>query len=1608
MKQLAVDPWTLSLGRKPGSPVAGRRGAAVAVLLVACLLGAVRGWRDAQAAEPSSSSHANGHAPAASIAPAAPPATWLPALGPSVEGFDCEGWLHVTHRGAAPARPLLALWTADGPGCAPSNLRCGPLLAAGAAWHLRIDALPFGVESGMVLALEIAPDDPSALPGTDASCGTLRALVDDCVAWSAWRSALGAPAEGSEGDAPRQARAGVPPAAIVHRVCSHDRSSEHSSAYAGLTSTELGAPLGEEGAERWRYHADLGPLDARWSWNAIHIQNAGDGPARIILESIAADGCGPAARCEAFDLAPGQMRQPDLGGCEGLIDTRALRIQADAPLAIVVESALGEAGPVLEASPAWPDGASPDGAVDGTHRLVAPLAYDPAHGFDQRVVARNHGAVESVAHLVLRDVSGRRVLERHVTLCPGGHGEVLIPADDVRSNVRLASLQLRSDQPLSADLVVDRPTLPGRLAVLERQRYALSPPRVAPWSLPIFARDLWDTGVSSELTLLSEAPTAGHSDVVIALLDQNAIVGNLCRRLAPGRPVLVNADRLGMPDGGFIGSALVSSVAWTHPTPPALFVGVTLRKGTRIGADIPGDEVAAFGATRLEAAPDHLHRAAALCVPDAQPDAVRVIPPAEDAQPAALSARHLLPALGYQGKDEVCVPQVTVRNTSTAAQRFVFLGWGDDEAVGCQPEGGALVHYACSPIVAPGAEWSAMGEGESLEWPRSGMVLVLDAARTVGEAGGEGDAPLADRLCYWLQDHTAAGRGMRPLLDAWDAGGPLPGIGLRLADAAGGAAEVEVTRRCPHDAVPGREVEVGYRAHDAATLGQGRSGMRHAQSGGWVYADAANRNAILEIQNAGTRCTSVTVELQARGDCLNRRRCRLDDLAPGATASLDVNDCVGPDWIGTVRVSSTEPLAVVAAIIGGDATRDTPLWPGHTPLDHDGSGFVDAEDVAMVLAAVGTREGDPGWNARLDVGPDGQIDIHDANATADHICGDHRPWTPPLVAGVDARRLFVPALNCDAHVQVTNMADEALVPIWLGLAATSRTGACDAPVVAECGPLLPPGGLFHLALPADSNQDAAIVLGLRDVPLAELGLPSDERRAADVVCAAASTLPGDCTSWERLLESSEGLGSWAGLPVEQALGGPLAAAVERTCPSAPDDPATARAQYLAVPRAGTPLRDGVAEPHRYALPMLFNDAAGFDTWLHVQNTGAGPARPVVRIAAREDCINDVEAVLEAPDGGPLPPGASTLLRLDSVLGPDFQGSATIESDQPLAIVQSIVGRDTLMDITGLPATVDGESSASGTRWSAWLPDPARNWDIGVAVHNLSPHGAARVRVRLLDEHGGVRSVFDDWVCAEGGQLFFLPLEIVRPSAGPGAGRVLVDSLPTSDGHPASPIAAILSVFHYNGAARGTTTGSGMVQLYPRTPGGASETGDAAWFVPGIAGSTAPTERQHIAVANTAEGDGTVDVVVRAWDGTTVVTERCLRLDAGASSLVDLTAGLPRGFRGAALVSAVAWSADLAHPSLSVAAIRLGPPRTVPGTGRDSLVHSEALPATTMHRWADALSDACPSGPEPTTAPTSRPEVATATTAPSATPSPPTTPHVPDEGRLWLPWVRVSR
>lgn len=1580
--------------------------------------------------------------PAAAQAPApAPGPRWLPVLATRGEAEPCEPRVSIQNLDARPARALLVLWEepADGepaegaaPCRAPLAVRCTGLLGPGGTWRFdveRPEGLLYGASHGAVLAFDAQPRDAMGDDLTDRICAAAaRSLPDDCAAWS---ELLSVARTGG-------AFAGIDVPASALRSVQVTLESECAGGFPGVPAhAASAAPVDAPTARAWALPVPFPIPSAGAGGATLWLQSARDDGASstVRVHTEAFDECGTRSPCgEPLDLPAGGRAGLDLAGCLADEWRGQVLVASDGPLAILLE-ARDELNETIVAQSAVAEDAGPDAGV-GRGALAAPWLPSPQHGWETEALVHNHE--DAPARVLARFLAadGVSLAEEEALVCPGGAGRLVLALRDDLPGSAEGTLRIEARREDGAPARVSGLALhtrfrdASRSARREALSQALTPLEAgaarlaAPWISRLSST--WEASPIAELALASLAPAPGYTEAAILILDANALVDVLCRRLEGPAPTYLDPLELGRLDNGLRGAALVSALHWSYADGggPRLAGSQVLRSGTRRGEDVPGDETAALRLAPAPPLPPALAAPGLACRPGGGPPGPPLLtrPPVEPAAGAALVG---LPLLGYQAADPICRANATSRNEGDEAAVHLLLRIADPEA--CDPGCTGWDQALCSGLIAPGEVWA---------WPEiredaAARVYAL-TARSLAELGLPGEGGAAEALCSALAAEPPAARcaAQRRFQAAWDAGAAY--AGLPLDALRGGAPSAHVERECPGTQGPGVVVATSYtlRPSDAA-LAEDDGAFRLSTP--YVFADKAYMNSILYVQNLGRRCTDVGLRFRSRADCLRGRRCQMLSLAPGEARAFDANDCVGPDFIGTASLEASEPILGVVELVAsrdveGAFTRVIPLFPAREPFDLDGDGEVTDADAALVEAAEGRSEDDPDWDARLDLYPDGRIDAFDAEAVRDHYCRTELEppvLDPPAAPPRPADRLLLPALGpdgegggCAPEVRVQNVADEAVSVLALAWQqqAASPPGGCAGPAVAWCSGLLAPGGSWRVdplaALGTGDPRDAGSMSlwALRDLRASEAGLelPGDPR-LADALCAAlAGAPPEDCDAYGALVRAWEEGADWQGLPLDELRGRAIQAAVHRRCQADVTPDLGASAGYAAPDRStlGPPDDEG---RYRYAVPLVYADKAGFRTFLHVQN--AGDARAELRLAmkAQDECGFEKDC---APLG--LAPGRAATISVQGCVGPDYQGSAWLVSDQPLATVVDIVGRDARMSYPAVPTRRDTDArgaqvlAGSSVLFGAWNPRPEEGWDTGVQVMNLDPSRAARVRASFVDGSGVIRDFLDDVICPGGTQTFFVP--VLGAAPGREGGTIVVESLrrPFDADEPPPALAGLSIAIRYRDPARSEVLAASFSPLQPAGLGFRwPEGGGAAGLQAGVGVVALPLAAEDAAASAVVLGNlvrvpGQTEVLLRAMDAEgATLNERCLTLDAGRGARVALNEmALDPSLVGALLVSATSWShrAPDGRPLVGLSAVVLeGPDGAAEAVAGDGLAQIPGAALLGAPAWVASPAAPCP----PLAVPTPWPSVTPRPTA-SPTPTGPPPTATPSSAPIYLP------
>ncbi len=1549
---------------------------------------------------------------AADAANAAPGMVLLPALGcPFVD--DGIALVSIQNTGAEAAKAVLVVFDAlddPGPRCAPpvyDELQCTGLITPGGAWVLSSRAGSFTARGGVVFSLtarrlsEIgAAGDPDDL-AADAICAALRFHVSEsCEGYARFRAAW------SAGEAfagiPLDRAVGGPLAVHVLRGCESMVAAPLAdyAAVVGVAGAALGTP---DPRGRYRYRA--APLHNATRTGAgadrtsvLHLQNAGAVTATVTVEIQLVNACAAWRPCAETTISPGATRAIDIDACAIRDRSFTAAITSSQPLAVAVDATDERGGRTLHngAPQAAADAGDPPPPAAATGvgvELAAPVWFDDRHGWDATVTVQNHSdAAEAVVDVAFLDRGGETLRTERRSICAGGAESATVTLTDARPGRRLGSVRVRSvappgGEPAPVSAVVEALRFADVMRTGTTEAFAANlVPAAVPASggaagaagavdgtaviaLPAIA-DAVDTavGVGTEVVVANRVAAPGWTDVAVLLFDQNAVIGTLCRRLGAGAVLSFDVSPyFTATDTGFVGSAVVSATAWSHPRAGDphrvaardgavdLGAAVVTRVDTLPGEDVPGDETAVAEGVGLAGLPPNL---ASLGRPCGSPDPERPRPPTPAATappptaeptvppgagPPRSPAVVMLPAFTFEGQDDVCRAAMVVHNRGADAAKGLVVFWSDFDS--CAPDCLGPVGTTCTALLAPGAAWdlpAALTPGSS---PSAAVYGFSD--RTLGDLGVEPGSTItaADAACTRIRPRLVRRDcvGARAFHLAYLAGADY--ADLPLGRLYSGAIDVTVTRECPGDFTPGQVTSAVYTGLPrAAWLPDGAAvdaGV-HTYAVNPVFADVAGFNTALYLQNAGLGCATVTLSFRAWGDCLGARTCRVLAIAPGAAYPFDASHCVGPDWSGSVVLTSTEPLAIAADRFGRDLLFTHSAVPGDQPFDLDGNGTTDAADGAVIDAALGTRPGMPGWRERADLDGSRVVDAADHRVLAMHLCRPASPAAPapPPADLAPTRQVLLPTLltgtpSCEAVVSLQNVGDvpsKAVLVLWK---AGVGSADCAPPARVECTGLIAPGrGWTWISTPGADRSGAVAsgsVFAFTARTFEELGL-SGTGVVADAVCARLQAdLVGDCEAFARFRRALDGGGAYAGWPMARVLGGRLVADVRRTCVS-PGDAALGGGlvalAYEGVDALDVGRFDTTAGGYTYGLPLVFADKAGFNARLFVQNAGLRTADVELWLQAQGQCTGGTACQRVA-----IAPGATAVIDATTCVGPDWQGSARLRATQPLAVVGEVYGRGTL-DTVGTPlgpAAAGNDRPARGPSRVAYGPlvrDPEHGWDSGVVVQNASSAASAMVEVAFADASGTPFGVQQRLLCPGGVDTFFVPL--VNALAGDGeTGSVRVVSRAAIPGAPAPPVVATALLARYSEPQRSEALdllGHDLVPesaafVWPAGAGaGGTHSGTAVIALPDVADLANPRDMTEIVVTNLVPVPGRTDVditLVRA-DGAVATVKRSL--GAGATVSIDVRAAaaasgvaLPASFRGSAVVSATYWDHAVIAP-----------------------------------------------------------------------------------------------
>jgi uncharacterized repeat protein (TIGR01451 family) len=286
---------------------------------------------------------------------------------------------------------------------------------------------------------------------------------------------------------------------------------------------------------------------------------------------------------------------------------------------------------------------------------------------------------------------------------------------------------------------------------------------------------------------------------------------------------------------------------------------------------------------------------------------------------AGADYRLQLPALN----NEECDTWIQVQNVGRRPGRALLVLWG--EAGACPPQAAGPLKMECTGLLKPGSAWTF----DTSRLPpgiRSGIVYSVNAIDLVRTPQGN-LLEFADVACRYLFQYVVGSDDQWTQFDtAYQSRGiylgPFDSSGLHQLELDFGAHQgeplvVSVNRTCPDAGDPNRNVSAAY-----AGVSSDAEGVMDPRYGAFMYyaplvfANKGGLNSWLYLHNSGLLCTSIEIWFKGQDNCLRPILGDVLALSPGESAHVDPNAVVGPDWVGSAWIRSSQPLGIVVDTMG--------------------------------------------------------------------------------------------------------------------------------------------------------------------------------------------------------------------------------------------------------------------------------------------------------------------------------------------------------------------------------------------------------------------------------------------------------------------------------------------------------------------------------------------------------------------------------------------------------------------------------------------------------------------------------------------------------------------
>ncbi|MFQ5593176.1 MAG: SdrD B-like domain-containing protein [Anaerolineae bacterium] len=283
-------------------------------------------------------------------------------------------------------------------------------------------------------------------------------------------------------------------------------------------------------------------------------------------------------------------------------------------------------------------------------------------------------------------------------------------------------------------------------------------------------------------------------------------------------------------------------------------------------------------------------------------------PPWPDPPPGT---RTQLPILSSVGTEATSQTVIQVQNLGSTFTRAIMLLWGDAGA--CGPQAVGPFKIECTGLIKPGATWM-FGEQQVPFGARSGIVYTFPHEDVLNDEGQL--VNVADEFCERLFSDVAFNADEFRRFDlAYREGRDFFG----LPTTGGQPVAIDVVRVGQGTPSPDLTVAGAYTG-----LTGSDEGSFDPVFGGFsyyvpvVYADSGGLSSWLYIQNSGLSNMGVELWFQEQNECLRAQIVEILCVAPGETGLYNVSDAVGPSFVGSVWIRTSQPSGVVVDHIGQD------------------------------------------------------------------------------------------------------------------------------------------------------------------------------------------------------------------------------------------------------------------------------------------------------------------------------------------------------------------------------------------------------------------------------------------------------------------------------------------------------------------------------------------------------------------------------------------------------------------------------------------------------------------------------------------------------------------